>query len=1053
MKNLIFITFFILSISLVSCNNTSNGEPADDLCESVVCDSWKICNPENGVCDLKINHCDSTSDCSQNKVCDPNHKCVNPNNPCDGVTCSNHGNCIIENGLATCNCESGYYLDNLECLQEDLCKDIVCENGFCNLNSGQCECSIGYQPISETECELIKGCNPLFIDCGEHGNCVDDIENDFWCECDSNYYYNGAICVLDQICSDGKAPCLEGVNGCCNVNEFCLNNTVCQPISITDCQNDNECEINQFCDPIAEKCVDIDSENGCVFIPTYSELLNPLIAWEWPGVQIINNPDYKYVMMAPMVTNISDDNGDGVVNLRDIPDIIFSTFKGNNYNADGIIRVVSGKTGVEIANTTSLSRVVPGWELAIGDIDNDGQNEIVGFKDVTGINGLHPLIAFRYNLTTREMEEVWTVSETSGAKAAAIADLDHDGKPEVIAQKHIVNGENGSIHCSFSAGTSTFPIVEYVNGDGFMDVISGNRIYSGEDCSLITDPANGGAAGYLAMADLDLDGVPEIVTVSNNTISIYNLFLVPIITPFVIGDPTRAGGGPPTIANFDRDLSDLEIAVAGEDYYSVTKIDFNAIEPNPKAWFLWKKLTEDHSSKSTGSSIFDFEGDGINEVLYADQCYFRIYNGEDGSERFKTINSNGTLNEYPIVVDIDNDGKSEIVVGSNNYGNHPECDWWGTGVGQNTIGTNGIRVFESSDNSWVRTRRIWNQHTYHVTNVNEDGSIPQFEEHNWESYNNYRVNIQGKGVFNAPNFIVERVLVEREDCPQLKFKIKIKVANIGSISVNAGVPISIYKGFLNQVNRELIGVIATTVELFPGDRETIDFEYTPVNPEDVYLYNIFVSMDDYGNGVGEYSECNESDNSIEKSFKGSYKLLCNSGIGQCMRFAPYICDENGELICGAVEGEPQSEICGDGLDNNCDGETDENCGCDSGETQECYSGYASSFAEDARCRKGIQNCIGGELWSICDGDILPIVELCNEIDDDCDGVIDNGFQISEVCSIGIGVCKRDGFYICDTIGNQICDAIAGLPSDEICEDSIDNDCDGFIDERPCRFKR
>ncbi|MBN2693072.1 VCBS repeat-containing protein [bacterium] len=1041
MKKIFFLANFIILTLFIGCNNRSDGKKIDnDACIDFNCG-------EHGVCIISENS-EPICSCESGYNYIPNQGCINL---CENEKCTPYGSCSIENSVAFCNCNEGYHSINLECVENiDLCKNIICDGGSCNQTTGKCECPIGYHLINETQCKLIEGCNPLFINCGEHGVCVDDIEKDFWCKCDDGYYYNGTTCVIDQICLNGKTPCSGAITGCCNSDEICLNDTICKTIPITDCQNDNECEVNQFCDPTAEKCIDIDDESGCVFIPPYNEILTPLIGWEWPGTQIINTPDYKYVMMAPMVANISDDNGDGFVNLRDTPDVIFSTFKGSNYNADGVIRVVDGKTGIEIANTALLSRVVPGWELAIGDIDNDGFNEIIGFKDVSGSSGPHPLIAFRYNISTGLMEEVWTVNSTSGAKAAAIADLDHDGKPEVIAQNHIINGEDGSIFCSFSGGTSNMPIVEDVNSDGFMDIISGSKIYSGEDCSLITDPNNGGATGYVAMADLDFDDIPEIVTVSNNTINIYNLSLIPKIEPFVIGDPTRAGGGPPTIANFDQNIQDLEIAVAGEDYYSVTKVDFNAIEPNPKAWFLWKKLTEDHSSKSTGSSLFDFEGDGINEVLYADQCYFRVYNGEDGSERFKTINSNGTLNEYPIVVDVDNDGKSEIVVGSNNYGSHPECDWWGTNPGQNKVGTNGIRVFESPDNSWVRTRRIWNQHTYHVTNINEDGSIPQYEEHNWETYNNYRLNIQGKGVFNAPNFIIERVQIEREDCPQLLFKIEIRVANIGSLSVNSGIPVAIYKGFANEGNSELIGVITTTETLFPGSRETLYFNYTPQNPEGVRQFNIYLSADDYGNGIGEYSECNESDNIMETSFKGSYELLCSIGVGQCMRFAPYICNENDELICGAIAGTPQTEVCGDGLDNNCDGETDENCGCNSGETQECYRGYADSFGENSRCKKGTQSCIGGELWTSCENDILPIVELCNGVDDDCDGIIDNGFQMNESCFIGIGACRREGIYKCDENGNQICDAVVGEPEYEICGDSVDNDCDSLVDERPCR---
>jgi len=599
--------------------------------------------------------------------------------------------------------------------------------------------------------------------------------------------------------------------------------------------------------------------------------------------------------MAPMVANITDDNGDGVVDLNDTPDVIFSTFQ-TNYHADGVIRVVDGKTGVELLNTASLSRVASAWEIAVGDINNDGFNEILAYKDISGRNGPHPLIAFRYNITTHLLEELWTAPESSGQRPApAIADINHDGKPEIISETHILNGEDGTIYCRFANPVARMPIVEDTNNDGFMDVIGGKYIYSGNAvnkvCPLLTPTDNGVSASYVAMADMDIDGIPEIISISGGYLNIFDLLLNPKIEPFALGG---IGGGPPTVANFKHDTlgnnskDHLEIAVAGADYYSVIRPNFI----NRTASSIWTKNTEDHSSRSTGSSLFDFEGDGIAEVLYADQCYFRIYNGETGEERFKILNSSGTLNEYPIVVDVDNDGKSEIVVGSNDFAPgsfHLNCDWY-----QVKEPTTGIRVFEDSENRWVRTRRIWNQHTYHITNVNEDGSIPQNEEHNWESYNNYRLNSQGKGVFNAPDLEITSIEKTRTDCPALSFSLKITVLNKGSLTVASELPISIYKGS-RITPTEILGTIKTTKYLKPGESETLIFDFTPTSPDS--NYNIFAIADDKGNGTGEYNECNENNNSKMISFKGIYNTYCQEGVGQCIRFAPYVCDNNNNLVC------------------------------------------------------------------------------------------------------------------------------------------------------------
>ena len=58
---------------------------------------------------------------------------------------------------------------------------------------------------------------------------------------------------------------------------------------------------------------------------------------------------------------------------------------------------------------------------------------------------------------------------------------------------------------------------------------------------------------------------------------------------------------------------------------------------------LWHTSTEDDSSSGTGSSVFDFNGDGRAEVIYNDQTHFRIYDGSTGDVLFARANSSRTL--------------------------------------------------------------------------------------------------------------------------------------------------------------------------------------------------------------------------------------------------------------------------------------------------------------------------------------------------------------------------------------------------------------------------
>ena len=91
--------------------------------------------------------------------------------------------------------------------------------------------------------------------------------------------------------------------------------------------------------------------------------------------------------------------------------------------------------------------------------------------------------------------------------------------------------------------------------------------------------------------------------------------------------------------------------------------------------------------------------------------------------------------------------------------------------------------------------------------------------------------------------------------------------------------------------------------------------------------------------------------------------------------------------------------------------------------------YLDSFGEI--CRQKIQ--------VIDIGECVPQDEVCDEMDNDCDGFVDEG--VKNVC----GGCGPIPFEICDTIDND-CD----LDTDEGCSsDCIDNDDDNFCNDVDC----
>jgi len=210
---------------------------------------------------------------------------------------------------------------------------------------------------------------------------------------------------------------------------------------------------------------------------------------------------------------------------------------------------------------------------------------------------------------------------------------------------------------------------------------------------------------------------------------------------------------------------------------------------------------------------------------------------------------------------------------------------------------------------------------------------------------------------------------------------------------------------------------------------------------------------------GAFPVCVSGECEIDRCEIGAHDLDGNPTNG-----CEYECLESGDEIC-------------DGVDNDCDGETDEgfdtstdigNCGecgivcafpnaaamCEAGECVmgDCNPGFFDTNGEDSD---------GCEVACTPDGD-----EVCDGTDDDCDGLVDEGFDLSTstahcgrcgnactfvrampVCADGvcdIGDCM-DGFHDIDGLPSTGCEYACTPSGAETCNGS-DDDCDGAVDE-------
>ncbi|MEZ4429271.1 MAG: hypothetical protein R3A51_16480 [Nannocystaceae bacterium] len=169
------------------------------------------------------------------------------------------------------------------------------------------------------------------------------------------------------------------------------------------------------------------------------------------------------------------------------------------------------------------------------------------------------------------------------------------------------------------------------------------------------------------------------------------------------------------------------------------------------------------------------------------------------------------------------------------------------------------RVFSNID--WTRTRTQWNQHTYHVTNINDDGTIPDYETKNWlqPGLNNFRLNY-----IDEPSALSDLVVTDVYATCGDPYSLVAVVRNIGRTEVPAGVTVGFYAGD-PDVDGVALGQALTTKALYPAEAELITLAAADA-PADVMDGStpVFVVADD-GMPPHTWTECRPMNNKEQGS--------------------------------------------------------------------------------------------------------------------------------------------------------------------------------------------
>lgn len=529
-------------------------------------------------------------------------------------------------------------------------------------------------------------------------------------------------------------------------------------------------------------------------------------AWHWNGLasnQLVNS-----INQVPSVTQLTDDNGDGVINQYDIPDLVFVAGQRATEapNVTALV-AISGDDGHELWSRTNIL-LSPFSSVATGDIDNDGVAEIIVVR-----NYRQELIAFENDGTLKWRTPlngpgvpIPVIPPTGYVyDQPIIVNLEGDNEAEIVLGREAFRGLTGEQlwEGEFDAGgdggvpetrplmiaSNIASIAADVNLDGRMEVIAGRTLYDFEGRTIwhrgdiepgfnldkfgtvYTDPM------YAAVGNFDLDDQAEIVLIIGD-----RMYLLEHTGQTIWGpkySPDNQQMGAPVVIDIDADgLPEILVSSRGPGPGDENKGRLTIFESDGT---VKRTVAIRDGSGVTSPAVFDFQNDGRYEILHVDEQDFRVLDALSGQELFKTRHTSRTVFEYPVVADIDGDKQAEIIL---------------TGFDDDLIAgvTPGIRVFKARNGAFADAGSVWGSHAFHIDDVAENSIIPLLETPSWLTHNTYRTQRSPlPDPLGMPDFSVGDLRLIDQG-PGLDPVVQVRVGNAGPVDAHEPPFISIFRG-------------------------------------------------------------------------------------------------------------------------------------------------------------------------------------------------------------------------------------------------------------------
>lgn len=667
---------------------------------------------------------------------------------------------------------------------------------------------------------------------------------------------------------------LQYIQLCLNVaNQFC-EEELCEFINLTGnnteiCDNGIDDDGDGMVDLYDPDCTCIDTAFqafcpiDCEYLPNSFSGFQMKLKWV---SEIISNEDNTNLNI--VVGDIDNDGNTEVMTKSHIGDWMLNDVVNN-------IKGFNGENGSTIINFpfSSDSFYYAQNPLSMADIDKDGQAEFFS------ISLSETVLSYTNNGDLLWESDI--LQKGYRNTLANITDFNKDGVPELYLGNEILNSLNGKTLAfgnegkggNLKGGSITLCreshsiAAELLPSDG-IELAAGNTVYqiqlnnldgtSGNSMSPIIapDPVKD---GFTSVGDINGDGKLDIIVVRDNNYDDGGGIWVwdPRTLEILASAPAGENGGVAFLGDIDGDrLPEIGMTFSFE-------LRMYRYDGTNQLQLLYSIPTTDESGL-TGITMFDFNQDGKQELIYRDQTDLRIIEGSTGNIIALTPLKSLTWMEHPIVADVDNDGEAEILVNGYEDENNIELR---------------IYCFESAPPPWAPARSVWNQYGYHVTNVNDDLTIPRQQQNqaaHLEGHENclrptcpapynaflaqatYRTQ-EGCVQFPAVDLAIEIIGM---DCTPDSLEVCVEVQRLGSRPVTDTIGIAIYPSNPTILSSQPI----ITTSLVFNDSSKIDTICITVanmfSTDSLYLIiNDFgLTTSPYSFPITDLTECNYTNN-------------------------------------------------------------------------------------------------------------------------------------------------------------------------------------------------